>query len=145
MTTLSSDRLHASCVAIGGRAVLIEGLSGSGKSDLTLRLIDRGAMLVSDDYTFIRRDGTRLLASAPPALAGKIEVRGLGILEFPHVDDVPVALMVSVGEPVERLPEDGRAQNLIGISIPHIALAALETSAPIKLEHALRLRGLAFK
>jgi serine kinase of HPr protein (carbohydrate metabolism regulator) len=145
MTTLSSDRLHASCIAIDGRAVLIEGLSGSGKSDLTLRLIDRGATLVSDDYTFIRRGGTRLLASPPPTLAGKIEVRGLGILEFPHVGDIPVALIVSVGEPVERLPEDDRAQNLIGISIPHIALAALEPSAPIKLEQALRLRGLAFK
>jgi serine kinase of HPr protein (carbohydrate metabolism regulator) len=142
MTTLSSDRLHASCIAINGRAILIEGLSGSGKSDLTLRLIDRGATLVSDDYTFIRRDGTRLLASPPPTLAGKIEVRGLGILEFPHMTDVPVALIISVGEPVERLPEDGRAQNLIGIAIPHIALAALEQSAPIKVEHALKLRGL---
>jgi len=143
LTTLSSDRLHASCVAIGGRAVLIEGLSGSGKSDLTLRLIDRGAALVSDDYVFIRRDGTRLIASAPPLLAGKIEVRGLGIIEMPHVDDVPVAMIVSVGEPVERLPEDGRAQNLIGVQVPHIALAALEQSAPIKVEYALRLRGLA--
>lgn len=143
MTTLSSDRLHASCVAIGGRAVLIEGLSGSGKSDLTLRLIDRGAVLVSDDYVFIRRDGTRLLASAPPTLAGKIEVRGLGILEMPHVENVPIALMVSVGEPVERLPEDGRAQSLIGVQIPHVALAALEHSAPIKVEHALKLKGLA--
>lgn len=145
MTTLSSDRLHASCVSIDGRAVLIEGLSGSGKSDLTLRLIDRGATLVSDDYTFIRRDGTRLLASAPPTIVGKIEVRGLGILEFPYVSDVPVALIVSVGEPVERLPEDGRAQNLIGVQVPHVALAALEQSAPIKVEHALKLKGLVFK
>lgn len=145
MTTLSSDRLHASCVAIGGRAVLIEGLSGSGKSDLTLRLIDRGAALVSDDYVFIRREGTRLFASAPPLLAGKIEIRGLGIVEMPYVDDMPVALIVSVGEPVERLPEDGRAQNLIGIHVPHVALAALEQSAPIKVEQALKLKGLVFK
>jgi len=145
MTTLSSDRLHASCVAIGGRAVLIEGLSGSGKSDLTLRLIDRGAQLVSDDYVFIRREGTRLLASAPPLLAGKIEVRGLGIIDMPHIDDVPIALIVSVGEPVERLPEDGRAQNLIGIQMPHVALAALEQSAPIKVEQALKLKGLNVK
>jgi len=145
MTTLSSDRLHASCVAIGGRAVLIEGLSGSGKSDLTLRLIDRGATLVSDDYVFIRRDGSRLLASAPPLLAGKIEIRGLGIVEVPHMDDVPVALIISVGEPVERLPEDDRTQNLIGIQMPHVALAALEQSAPIKVERALQLKGLDFK
>jgi serine kinase of HPr protein (carbohydrate metabolism regulator) len=142
MTTLSSDRLHASCVAIGGRAVLIEGLSGSGKSDLALRLIDRGATLVSDDYTFIRRDGTRLLAGPPPTIAGKLEVRGVGILEFAYVGDVPVALVVSVGEPVERLPEHGRAQNMIGVAIPHIALAALEQSAPIKVEQALKSKGL---
>ena len=142
MTTLSSDRLHASSVAIGGRAVLIEGLSGSGKSDLALRLIDRGAILISDDYTFIRRDGKRLLASAPPTLAGKIEIRGLGIVDFPHVDDVPIALIVSVGEPVERLPEDDRSQMLIGVPVPHVALSALEPSAPLKVEYALRLRGL---
>ncbi len=142
-TTLSSDRLHASCVAIDGRAVLIEGLSGSGKSDLTLRLIDRGATLVSDDYTFLLRDGERLLASPPAAIAGRIEVRGIGIVELPFAEAVPVALVVSVGEPVERLPDNGRAQNLVGISIPLVALSALEPSAPIKVEQALRLKGLA--
>ncbi len=142
MTTLSSDRLHASCVAIDGRAVLIEGLSGSGKSDLALRLIDRGATLVSDDYTSLRRDGTRLLANAPPNIVGQIEVRGLGIVALPHAANVPVALVISVGEPVERLPEDGRTQNLIGIAIPFVALTAFEPSAPIKVEQALRTRGL---
>jgi serine kinase of HPr protein (carbohydrate metabolism regulator) len=100
---------------------------------------------VSDDYTFIRRDGKRLLASAPPTLAGKIEVRGLGILELDHADNVPIALIVSVGEPVERLPADGQAQNLIGVDIPHVALAALEHSAPIKVEQALKLKGLVVK
>ncbi len=142
MMNLSSDRLHASCVAIGGRAVLIEGLSGSGKSDLTLRLIDRGATLVSDDYTFLRRDGARLLASPPETIAGKIEVRGLGIVEMPYVENIPVALVVSVGEPVERLPDSGRAQNLVGMEIPYVALTATEASAPIKVEQALKLKGL---
>ena len=69
MTALSSETVHASCVAIRGRAVLIEGRSGSGKSDLALRLIDHGAMLVSDDYTLLTRDGTRLIATPPPTIA----------------------------------------------------------------------------
>ncbi len=142
MATLSSDTLHASCVAIGGRAILIEGLSGSGKSDLTLRLIDRGATLVSDDYTYIKREGARLLASPPPTIAGRIEVRGLGIVTLPFASAIPVALVISLGEPVERLPRDGMAQTLIGIDIPLVALPALEASAPIKVEYALRLRGL---
>ena len=76
----SSEMLHASTVAIQGRAVLIEGLSGSGKSDLALRLIDRGAALVSDDYTLVKHRGDGLVACAAPNIAGKIEVRGLGII-----------------------------------------------------------------
>jgi serine kinase of HPr protein (carbohydrate metabolism regulator) len=76
---LSSETLHASCVAIKGRAVLIEGRSGEGKSDLALRLIDRGAVLVSDDQTICqRRDGV-LHATPPATIAGKIEVRSVGI------------------------------------------------------------------
>jgi serine kinase of HPr protein (carbohydrate metabolism regulator) len=142
MATLSSDTLHASCVAIGGCAILIEGLSGSGKSDLTLRLIDRGAVLVSDDYTYIKRAAAHIIASPPPTIAGKLEVRGLGIMTFPFVSAVPVALIVSVGEPVERLPGDGRLQTLIGVPVPLVALAALEGSAPIKVELALKLWGL---
>ncbi len=142
MTIFSSDRLHASCVAIGNRAVLIEGLSGSGKSDLALRLIDRGATLVSDDYVVIRREGNRLLASAPPALAGKIEIRGLGIVGMANIDAIPVALVVSIGGPVERLPEDGSSRAIIGIDVPHVALVALEPSAPIKVECALQMKGL---
>ena len=71
MTELSSETLHASCVAIDDRAVLIEGSSGSGKSDLALRLIDRGARLVSDDYTLVTRHAMTLRASAPDRIAGK--------------------------------------------------------------------------
>jgi serine kinase of HPr protein (carbohydrate metabolism regulator) len=67
---LSAETVHASTVAIDGRAVLITGPSGSGKSDLALRLLDRGFTLVSDDQTLVKKDGSRLLASAPPAIAG---------------------------------------------------------------------------
>jgi serine kinase of HPr protein (carbohydrate metabolism regulator) len=137
---LSSETLHASCVAIDGRAVLIEGASGAGKSDLALRLIDRGATLVSDDYTFLRRDGTQLIASPPPNIAGKIEVRGLGIVDMPHVAEAPVALLVAVGEPVTRLPEPGGERVVLGIAVPFVALDALHASAPVKVELALTAR-----
>jgi serine kinase of HPr protein (carbohydrate metabolism regulator) len=134
---LSSETLHASCVAIGGHAVLIEGPSGTGKSDLALRLIDRGAVLVSDDYTLCQRIEKNLLASAPTTIAGKIEVRGLGILAMAHADRVPVALLVRIGEAVERLPEAGRTRRIAGVEIALVTLNALEASAPIKVEMAL--------
>ena len=90
--SLSSETIHVSSVAIDGRAVLIAGRSGAGKSDLALRLIDRGALLVSDDYTFVRRAQSQALASAPARIAGRIELRGVGIVELETAQDVPVAL-----------------------------------------------------
>lgn len=137
MTALSSETLHASCVAIGARAVLIEGVSGSGKSDLALRLIDRGAQLVSDDYSFVRRDRQRLFASAPATIAGKIEVRGIGIVDMAQAGETPVALLVALGEPAARLPEPGESRALLGVDVPMIALDGREASAPIKVEIAL--------
>lgn len=139
---LSSETVHTSCVAIDGRAVLIGGRSGRGKSDLALRLIDRDARLVSDDYTFIRRVGGRLLASPPDTIAGKIEVRGVGILEFPPERDVPVALFVDLDLDPERLPGASEKRMVAGVAIPVVALSALEASAPIKVEAALRQFGL---
>src|SRR6185312_11003667 len=103
---LSAETVHASAVAIDGRAVLITGPSGSGKSDLTLRLLDRGFTLVSDDQTIVKKDGNRLLASAPPNLAGKLEVRGIGIVEMNRVDSVPLALIVELTGEIQRLPDD---------------------------------------
>ncbi|CAN5273524.1 HPr kinase/phosphatase C-terminal domain-containing protein [soil metagenome] len=141
-TRLSSETLHASCVAIGGRAVLIEGPSGVGKSDLALRLIDRGAVLVSDDYTLTQRANNVLLASAPPTIAGKIEVRGLGIEQMPHIDRVPVALVITLVDVIERLPELPGVRKTAGIEIPVVAVVPLEASAPIKVEMALARYGL---
>lgn len=142
-TILPSETLHASCVAITGRAVLIEGPSGAGKSDLALRLIDRGAVLVSDDYTIIFREDGVLLASAPATISGKIEVRGLGIVAVRNIDRVPVALLIAVGEPAERMPEGGRVRRIAGIDVPVVALVPLEASTPIKVEMALAEFGLA--
>lgn len=136
-----SETLHASCVTIGGRAVLIAGRSGGGKSDLALRLIDRGAALVSDDYTKVRQVDGRLLASAPEGIEGLIEVRGVGILPFPAAKDVPVCLFVDLDRAPERLPEAWKV-GIGGIDLPAVALNALEASAPIKLEQALLHFGL---
>lgn len=140
--SLSSETVHASSVAIGGRAVLIGGRPGQGKSDLALRLVDRGARLVSDDYTFVRRVQGQAIASAPPTILGKIEVRGVGLIELETEQDVPIALFVDLDLVPDRLPEQGDARMLAGVSIPTVSLGGLEASAPIKVEAALRLFGL---
>lgn len=138
---MTGQPLHAGCVAIGGRGVLIAGRSGAGKSDLAMRLIDRGAMLVADDYVQLRREGERLIASPPEAIKGKIELRGVGLLTLPFEAEAFVALLVDVDVDVERLPEPA-PRELCGLAIPALGLNALEPSAPIKVEAALSLHGL---
>lgn len=138
MTTVSSETLHASCVAIGDRAVLIEGRSGAGKSDLALRLIDRGAQLVSDDYTLVRRSDGRLIGSPPATIAGKIEIRGIGIVEMQHVENIAVTLLVRLTDSVERMPAAGALRRIAGIDLPELAIEPFHCSAPIKVEVALR-------
>jgi serine kinase of HPr protein (carbohydrate metabolism regulator) len=140
--SVSSETVHASCVALAGRAVLIMGRSGSGKSDLALRLIDRGASLVSDDYTLVVRVGERLLARAPATIAGRIEVRGVGILELEPVTDLPVCLVADLDASPDRLPAAAEPRVLAGVSLPVVSIAALEASAPVKLEMALLRFGL---
>ena len=137
-----SETLHASTVALDGRAVLISGPSGAGKSDLALRLIDRGFSLVSDDQTILRKDGSRLLASAPATIHGKLEVRGVGIVEVPTVTDVPVALCVELTSDMQRLPDDDRERLVLDVRIPLISVDALTASAPAKVAVALDRLGL---
>jgi serine kinase of HPr protein (carbohydrate metabolism regulator) len=141
-SSLSSETLHASCVAKDGRAILISGRSGSGKSDLALRLIDRGADLVSDDYTIVRRVGGKLIASAPENIRNKLEIRGLGILEFQTVADASVCLMIELSNEVERMPEMPGSIAIAGMQVPSIRLSSLEASAPVKVEVALAEFGL---
>ncbi len=138
---VSSETVHASCVSIGGRGVLIGGRSGSGKSDLALRLIDRGARLVSDDYTLVRRSGGELLGSAPETIAGKMEVRGIGILELQAEANVPIALFIDLDQSPQRLPGSGEERMVAGLPVPVVRLSALEASAPLKVEAALKLFG----
>jgi serine kinase of HPr protein (carbohydrate metabolism regulator) len=139
---LSSETIHASTVASDGRAVLISGPSGSGKSDLALRLLDRGFTLVSDDQTIVRRDGDRLVASAPPTIKGKLEIRGIGIVEMDIVNDVPVALFVELTSEIMRLPDDRRERPVLGVNLPLVSVDAMTASAPSKVALALDRLGL---
>lgn len=141
---LSSENLHASCVASGGRAVLIAGPSGSGKSDLALRLIDRGFTLVSDDRTIVRKLGDRLISSAPDTIRGKLEIRGIGIVEMETVSDVPVALVVELTSDIQRLPDDSRERLILGAAVPLISVDAMTASASSKVALALDRLGLKF-
>lgn len=139
---LSSEMLHATTVAKQGRAVIIAGRSGSGKSDLALRLFDRGFVLVSDDQTMVRKADGRLIASAPPTIRGKLEVRGIGIVEVEAVDDMPVCLFVELSEAVERMPEAGLKRMLLGVAVPLIGIDAMSASAAPKVDLALHRLGL---
>jgi serine kinase of HPr protein (carbohydrate metabolism regulator) len=141
---LSSENLHGTTVALDGRAVLISGPSGSGKSDLALRLLDRGFVLVSDDRTIVRNEGSRLIASAPETIKGKLEVRGVGIIEMEHERDAPIALIVELTSDIQRLPDEGRERLVLGAAIPLINVDAMTASAPSKVAVALDRLGLKF-
>ena len=141
---LSSENLHASCVAKDGRAVLLGGPSGSGKSDLALRLLDRGFTLVSDDRTVIRKEGVQLLATAPETIKGKLEIRGIGIVDMATVQNVPLAMVVELTSDMLRMPDDSRERLILGIGVPLINVDALTASAPSKVELALDRLGLKF-
>ena len=141
---LSAATIHASTVASKGRAVLITGPSGSGKSDLALRLLDRGFTLVSDDQTIVTRHSATLIASAPANITGKLEIRGIGIVEMETVADVPVALIVELTSEIRRLPDDSRERLLLGVRVPLISVDAMTASAPSKVALGLDLFGLKF-
>jgi HPr kinase/phosphorylase len=106
--------VHASTVAHAGRALVILGPSGAGKSSLAMQLIGLGARLVADDRTALTLQGGRVLASPPPAIAGLIEARGLGLLRLPHLQGVPVHGVLDLGRTERaRLPQ-ARATHLLG-------------------------------
>jgi HPr kinase/phosphorylase len=130
--------LHASCVELAGIGVVLRGPSGCGKSDLALRLIDGGARLVADDRLLVERDGDRLLARAPDAIAGLIEVRGLGIMRLDHRPVSTLGLMVALGDArrTERLPQRATCR-LLGVALPYLELDPRTPSACAKIRLAL--------
>jgi len=131
-------RVHGTSIALGRDGVLLRGPPGSGKSDLALRLIDSGATLVADDQTELRRRNGRLEMRVPATLEGLLEVRGVGIVRVPCVQDVVLRLVVDLVRPdaIERLPEP-RFVELDGLSFPLLELAPFEASAAAKLRAAL--------
>ncbi|MGD9884309.1 HPr kinase/phosphorylase [Reyranella sp.] len=143
-----SPTAHATCVALRHgrtwRAVLLRGPSGAGKSDLALRLIEVGARLVADDRTTLKRTGGAIMASVPAAIAGLIEVRGLGIRRLARsqlLARAPVVLLVDLVAPaaIERLPEPAH-EALLGVDLPLLKLAPFEASACAKLRLAVAMR-----
>ncbi len=138
--------LHGTAVALGGRAVLLKGAAGTGKSDLALRAMAVPAEfaggpleLVGDDQVVVRRSGGGLTVCPHPRLAGLLEVRGLGILPVAHrevADLVLIAELVGARE-VDRLPDPWPGQTLLGVSLPVMRIAPFEGSAPLKLALAL--------
>ena len=132
------ETIHATAVVIGNRCVLLRGPSSAGKSDLALRLIDGGAMLVADDRTELIRKEGELIARCPSTITGKLEVRGVGILTLPYVSPATVSMVVDLVAPaeVERLPETACVE-LLGEQVRQVSLAPFEASAPAKVRFAL--------
>jgi HPr kinase/phosphorylase len=139
--------VYGTCVALGTRAVLLRGASGAGKSDLALRFLalsgdcGKEPRLVADDQVFVAPNGnSELIASAPPYIAGKIEVRGLGIIEVPAIAEARLSLVCDlVGtKEVPRMPAHPWERTVIaGIPVKLIRLDPFEASAPLKLKMAL--------
>lgn len=140
--------VHATCVMLARAGdsfslhragVLLLGASGSGKSDLALRLIERGALLVSDDRTELFVRDEKLFARAPAALAGLLEIRGAGIIELSYEREAQISLAVELADSVPRLPEPQRYAPPAPLVLrqaacpPLLRLRALEASAPAKV------------
>ncbi len=133
---------QATCVAVEGRAVLIEGPPGTGKSSLALALIDRGAVLVGDDGVSLEQLGAQLLASPVPATAGLLEVRGLGLVSMPALAGVPVALVIVLDAQAPRFIEVAERALRHGIPLPLVRLWPDSPVLPLRAELALRTYGL---
>jgi serine kinase of HPr protein (carbohydrate metabolism regulator) len=133
---------NATCVAIGGRGVLIMGEPGSGKSSLALALIDRGAVLVGDDGLALETADGRVIASPPPNIAGLLEVRNVGLITLPTAA-APLCLALRLTRDVQRLPTKPQTFPLLGTSLPLIALWPESHVLHLRAEQALALYGLA--
>jgi serine kinase of HPr protein (carbohydrate metabolism regulator) len=143
------ELVHGTCVALGRRAALLRGEPGSGKSDLALRFMALPAegelkpLLVADDQVFVEaRANGGLFVSPPPTIAGKIEVRGLGIVEVPFVAEAQLALVCDLVDErdVPRMPPEPAERTVIAdVPVPTLKLAPFEASAPLKLRMALLL------
>ena len=121
-----SMQIHATMVVCNGQGVLLKGASGSGKSDLALRLItNKRARLVADDVVDLYEKDGKILGTAPQNLQGLLEIRGVGIVKYPFINDSPISLVVNLvaSDKVERMPKN-EYENILGVEIPKIDLYA---------------------
>ena len=135
--------VHATCVAIGARGVLLLGKSGAGKSDVALQLLDRGARLVADDRTILSARKGVLQARAPASIAGLLEIRGVGIVKLPRRARVKIVLAVRLDREGARLPPP-QFYRMLGVAVPQILLDARLASTPARIRAGLaaHARGL---
>lgn len=144
MTDASAIVMQATAVAIGGRVLLIEGPPGSGKSSLALALIDGGARLIGDDAVTLACVDDRLIASAPPNIAGLLEVRGVGLIRLPVAPPAPVALLLTLGgTAAERLPGALPHRRIAGVAVPVLAFDPGAIAPAARACAALALHGIA--
>jgi len=139
---MSSTVLQATCLALGERAVMIEGPSGSGKSALALALMDRGAVLIGDDGVTLDQRGEQLFASPPPNIAGLVEVRNLGLLRFTTTSNVRVALVIVLDPKAPRFVDAAEPTHRCGVQLPLIRLWPSENPPARKVELSLDRYGL---
>ena len=146
------ERVHATAIAVGRRGVLIRGPSGSGKSDLALRVLALGpsallqepVKLVADDQVILTSEPGAVIATAPSVLRGRLEVRGVGILEVAAAAQCEIVLVADLVRegPIERFPDPWPVIHLLGYDVPLMRLLPFEDSAPAKLIAALLLATL---
>jgi HPr kinase/phosphorylase len=132
------ENIHATAISIDGHGVLLMGRSGSGKSDLALRMIDRGAVLISDDRVIVLEVAGIPVLQAAQNIAGLIEIRGVAIASVPFVTGVTLRLIVDLDADAPRYCDGPAKLQIAGFAIPKYAIAAFESSAPLKLEYALK-------
>ncbi len=142
------ETVHATAIAVNGHAALITGPSGAGKSDLALRCLTLGtsamlphaARLIADDRVILERVGDQLMASAPAAIAGKLEVRNIGIVEIEPGLPAPIRLVVELGgsQRAARLPDPWPTKIILGLHVPVLQIAAFDAAAPQKVMIALQ-------
>ena len=138
---MSTTIANVTCVAVNGRAIVIEGAPGSGKSELALALIDRGAVLVGDDGMTVEARGDQAIASPPPNIAGKLEVRGVGIIDLPTTS-APIALVLRLVEDAPRYPLEIGTSEFAGVVVPCLPFTVGDAIQALRAEYALEKHGL---
>ena len=139
MKKTNRKKVPGTCVEVEGLGVLLRGSTGSGKSDLALRLIDRGALLIADDVTELSREESSLIARAPKTIRNLLEVRGIGIIRIGGALQTQLGAIFDLVklEQVERQPED-QSEEILGIQVPLFHLFSLESSSPAKVRLVVR-------